>query len=408
MSDQDPIDSSINSINPIKKVLILYLQAGGGHKSNATSLHNTLKEYNPNLEIELFDFGVNGPIKESSYIWLTEKAKPIWYLVSILVRNKFIIKFCNFWFQVFYKQIIEKKFSEFEPDLVLNTYYFSASTIDNLLSNLPQNRNITAITDTWSAPSVWFSNTKLQYLVFSESAFERGLACSVPKRNLIRSNYFFDSKFNQELDSDQINQFLISRNLRINLDNIVILGGGGSMPNGEKILFELIKTLEQASNNSNHQHFQIICICGRNQTLYNLCLEAKQKFPLEIQKLVLIEGFTQNVYEYLNSAKVVISKAGPASILETLALKKPLIISSYIWEQELANKDFIVNNQVGYYQTNPKKIAITAINLLTDKDKYLTLKQNIIKLNLHSNNQEIAKSCLYAQYNFNYYTNLSR
>ena len=384
---------------PINKVLILYLQAGGGHKSNAIALKNTLQSYKPELEVELFDFGLKGPIKETSYTWLTEKAKPLWHAISILGKNKLIIRLCNFLFQIFYKKIIKKKALEFQPDLVLNTYYFSASTINNLLPLLPNlspNHNITAVTDTWSAPSIWFSNPSLQYLVFSDNAFERGINCDIKSANLIKANYFFDSKFNQEMSTEEINQFLSSKKLQTNLDNIVILGGGGSMPDGDKIFLELVKKLESSNQSEQNPQklFQIICICGRNQTLYNLCLEIKNKLPEKLQKLILIEGFTTQVYEYLNSAKIVISKAGPASILEITALKKPIIISSYIWEQELANKDFVIGNQIGIYEINPNLIATQTIEIINNQSKYQAFKNKLNALNIQSNNQQIASLCL--------------
>ena len=81
---------------------------------------------------------------------------------------------------------------------------------------------------------------------------------------------------------------------------------------------------------------------------------------------------------------IVIAKSGPATILEVVALNKPLFLIHYIWEQEQGNMQYVVNNNLGIYEPNPR-IMIHQIQ------EYLSGKIHFDQLEIKNNLSEISR-----------------
>ena len=65
-----------------------------------------------------------------------------------------------------------------------------------------------------------------------------------------------------------------------------------------------------------------------------------------------VYGFVDFVYELINISDAVITKGGPATVMEILQLNKIPVISSYIWEQEKGNVELVTQSNVGFYEPN--------------------------------------------------------
>ena len=92
----------------------------------------------------------------------------------------------------------------------------------------------------------------------------------------------------------------------------------------------------------------------------------------------------------MNSSDIVISKCGASTFMEILLSQKIPIINSYLWEQEKGNVEFIVDNDLGFYEKSTKKIAKIVKKLLEKPDLMDELKHNIKSMKLKNGNTEIA------------------
>ena len=87
---------------------------------------------------------------------------------------------------------------------------------------------------------------------------------------------------------------------------------------------------------------------------------------------------------------IVISKSGASTFMEILLTKKLPVISSYLWEQEKGNVDFITNNNLGIYETSSKKIAKFCSEILSDSEKYKNFQKNISSKKIENGTEKIA------------------
>lgn len=120
---------------------------------------------------------------------------------------------------------------------------------------------------------------------------------------------------------------------------LVSLGGEGVGAN----VLEIVRTLGASPLKP-----QIVVITGRNETL---------KRKLEAAPGVRALGYVTNVADYLAAADIVVGKAGPASVLEALAVGRPVLMTSYAGLNEQKLVQFVVAKDLGAYVPKPSGLG---------------------------------------------------
>jgi UDP-N-acetylglucosamine:LPS N-acetylglucosamine transferase len=87
---------------------------------------------------------------------------------------------------------------------------------------------------------------------------------------------------------------------------------------------------------------QVVAITGRNETLRE---ELRTLRPST--RGLRVEGFVENMAEYLAASDVFVGKAGPSSVYEALAVGRPVLASGYAGLNELGVVRFIENRGLG-------------------------------------------------------------
>jgi 1,2-diacylglycerol 3-beta-galactosyltransferase len=70
-----------------------------------------------------------------------------------------------------------------------------------------------------------------------------------------------------------------------------------------------------------------------------------------------IYGFTDQVLKIMSQSDLIITKAGPGSIAEALAMNLPIIITSWLPGQEEGNVEFVRQTGVGRVTKDPKEVV---------------------------------------------------
>jgi len=374
------------------KLLILYARSGGGHESAAKAIRNQVhSRYGDTVEVELLDIFSDSPkwvqwTFSQGYVLLVEKLFPIWALLTMLWKVRVFASLSGYLISLHAKKIIQKTIHQFAPDKVISTYIFGAEIANQIFKkNDSPIRTQVIVTEIFKPPSIWFLNKDNQYLVFSSIAKSVALQSQISVQNIHLFDYFF-----QEYQSNQAKITYIKKELGfITKDSVpskplvLIVGGGDSMPGGKAILQAILES--QTS-------FDVAFVCGRNLKLKQSCeLILDNFYNIGGVREVKILGFTEYLQELIDQATVVISKAGPATVLETLGHGKPIILSSYIWEQEKGNMEFVVNNQLGFYEPKPKELAKRLEFLLNNPKEIEKLTTNTQNLNLASGIGDLVK-----------------
>ena len=83
---------------------------------------------------------------------------------------------------------------------------------------------------------------------------------------------------------------------------------------------------------------EIAIVCGKDAFMKKNIERMAKRYP---NKTIHVYGFIDFMFELMNISDIIVSKGGPATVLEALMLEKPLIVSQYVFGQEKGNVDFV-------------------------------------------------------------------
>jgi UDP-N-acetylglucosamine:LPS N-acetylglucosamine transferase len=95
---------------------------------------------------------------------------------------------------------------------------------------------------------------------------------------------------------------------------------------------------------------QVVVIAGRNEAL-------KKELKALGRSGLRIEGFVENLAEYLAASDVFVGKAGPASVYEALVVGRPALVTGYAGLNEVGVARFIENRRLGRYIETPDMLV---------------------------------------------------
>jgi 1,2-diacylglycerol 3-beta-galactosyltransferase len=125
----------------------------------------------------------------------------------------------------------------------------------------------------------------------------------------------------------------------------VLLVGGGE---GIGRLAEFARALGSA-----HLPVQMIVVAGRNKALQVAMETERPSFDIP----VAILGFVEDMPELMNAADVIVTKAGPGTIAESLACGLPIILTGAIPGQEVGNIDYVIAQHAGVLARTPAEVV---------------------------------------------------
>jgi processive 1,2-diacylglycerol beta-glucosyltransferase/1,2-diacylglycerol 3-beta-galactosyltransferase len=135
-----------------------------------------------------------------------------------------------------------------------------------------------------------------------------------------------------------------------------------------------------------HLDVEIAVVCGHDE-LQRWAIQTLAK--LHKKRKVAAFGFIDFMFDLMNIADIVVSKGGPATILEALILKKPLIVTQYVYGQEKGNVEFLVHNGVGFYTTRVRNMVSTVSRLCTHPESYAGIQKRLKELHIEIGTDQI-------------------
>jgi UDP-N-acetylglucosamine:LPS N-acetylglucosamine transferase len=96
----------------------------------------------------------------------------------------------------------------------------------------------------------------------------------------------------------------------------------------------------------------IILACGSNAMLKEQFTTLAAQLPQNSPVKLTVLSFTKEIYKYLHAADLVIGKAGPNMIFETVAGETPFFATNHIAGQEDGNLEMIREYRIGYVEEN--------------------------------------------------------
>ncbi len=327
----------------MKKIQILFHDAGGGHRNAAVALQTVVAQQNRPWQVDLVQFQD-----------LTDHLDVLRKLTGIRIQEQYNTLLRNGWTlgATQLLRVLQATIRLFHGPMVkLLAKHFEKQPADLMISVIPHfNREIA---EAWSScyrgrpfvtiltdladfpPHFWIEPVKEQYVICgTERAVQQARQSGKdPSHVFATSGMILRPDFYQEDHSDPVT-LRRELNLRPDLTTGMLLFGGF----GTKVMYEIVERLEAAK-----LPLQLIALCGRNEKLAEEFRARAWKIPLNIL------GFTKEVHRLMRAADFLIGKPGPGSVAEAMVRRLPVILecNASTLPQERYNTEWVKEKRVG-------------------------------------------------------------
>jgi 1,2-diacylglycerol 3-beta-galactosyltransferase len=364
-----------------KRILYLFSDTGGGHRASTNALIRAVSKLKPDYEQKMVDVFAEC----SSFLNIFAKMYApvirfapklwgkLWYMLDDMNKLRRLEKMTRpFVMKELKKLIVTEK-----PDLIVSVHpllnHLTTQAMRDLKHHTPM---ITVITDPVTFHRSWVDEEVDEIVVATEEAKRRTIGFGMPKERIKLLGLPIDPRFALKDEEKRKIRFRLHHEQK--LFTLLLMGGG----EGGGKMYDIIKALSDAG-----LKIQAIVICGRNKRLEEKLnkIAPKLNFPLKVY------GFTNEVPSLMSESDLLITKAGPGTIAEALAMNLPMIITSWLPGQEEGNVDFVRSHGVGRVSEDPLEIASMVKELKENKKEFDQIKKNIAKVSMPHSAFDIAK-----------------
>jgi len=350
-----------------KRLLFLFSDTGGGHRSTAYAVAQALRDlYEEQAHIELVDALAEyapWPFRrlDSLYPYLVRLRGSVWaagYHLSDGPRQATLLtRGC--WPLV--RPAFLHLFREHPADVIVCCHpLFNDIVLRTLTSAKRSQPLITLVTDLATAHAFWFVPGVTRCLVPTEEVRRCGLDRGMPAERLLVTGLPVDRRFVTTAQEDPL---AVRQKLGLDPDLPMVLLVNGAEGMGP--LHQLYRAVADSG-----VHAQLVIIAGRNK-------QAQAKLSIERSPVpVHVKGFVNNMHEWMRAADLLVTKAGPSTISEALVMGLPMVLSGALPGQERPNADYVVRTGAGVWAPTPREAA-TAVKELLRPDNHRLAKMAV-------------------------------
>ncbi len=341
------------------RIEFVFFDAGGGHRSAATSLQLAVQSASLPWDVHLMN------------------------LQEVLDRLDILRRFTGLRIQDFYNKMLASGWTlgsaqllrvlqftiaayhrpcvrmladcwrEFDPDMVVSFIpHFNTELNESLQLAHPGRPFVTILTDLANhPPRFWIEKQKQEFICGTERALAQVLEAGHSPATAHRaSGMILHPRFYEPIETSRsAGRELLG--LSPELPTGLILFGG----HGSNVIADIVASLDRSNLD-----LQLIAICGRNDKLAQSLRSRRGRIR------VFVEGFTKQIPYYMHLSDFFIGKPGPGSLSEAVAMQLPVITECNSWTlpQERYNADWIREKEIGLVVRSFRQIEPAARQLL--------------------------------------------
>lgn len=353
-----------------KTILILTSKTGGGHISLAESLHDLLSQDEQTGD----EKHENIPTDTRTLAITIVDPQPGFFHRHYRVVSRYALWLWAAEFQFFdtprrallahrvFTQLVRRQLNalldDVQPDLIITTYPFLSYEV---MSVLAQRSSVVPLvllfSDANGVHASWLTERRAAAtFATTRETYEQALALGFAPDRLhlvgwpVRSQFARAYLSRQEERTEKLTQL----NLAPHRFTVFLQGGG----EGAARIDRTIKSVLAASGAKDD--VQVILATGTNHTLLARYKNVPNLAPLP---------YTKEIASYMVPADVIMGKAGPNILFESVMLGKPFIATSYIPGQEEANLPFIQRHGLGWVALQPEAQHSLLSSLIHNPDQ---------------------------------------
>jgi 1,2-diacylglycerol 3-beta-galactosyltransferase len=333
-----------------QRILLLMADTGGGHRSCAEAVLESLRRRaGDQYAVEMVDV-LSGyapfPFNKLDAIYphMTRFSKVTWEpayrFTNTPDRARFLIR--TAW--PIAQEAAHKVLISHPADLIVSfhpLYNYAMLWAKEKENNLTP--MATVVTDLATGHAMWCAPGMVRYMVPTEQAARLASEYGLQRDQIEVTGLPVSRRFT-ELTGRPKQEVRRNLDLEPDMPTVLLMGGGQGMGRMYSVARALASTKIE---------FQLIIVAGRNPQLKLQLQMADWKIP------VRIFGFTREIPVLMAASDILVTKAGPSTVAEAMAMGLPMILSGYIPGQEDGNMEIVVQGKAGVYAPTPKQMAQT-------------------------------------------------
>ncbi len=340
----------------MKRILILMSDTGGGHRASAEALCDALAErFGDAFQVNMVDLWIQHtppPLNRvpKAYRFLVDDVPWLYKFIYEAGERPNLVEPLMRVTAAFLQPFIGPALARFHSDLIVSVHPLMQEIPLQVLAQMrwviPF---VTVVTDLVTVPPVWLDSSVTLCFVPTDEAYHLAVRSGLTPEQLRQCGLPIRPAFAcKARPKDLLRQELgMAHGVPAAL---VVSGGEGMGPVGD-IARAVASRLAEESRDPGPAAGQLVVICGRNEPLRQELVASRWPVP------TVVKGFVDNIWDWMAASDCIITKAGPGTIAEALALGLPILLSGYIPGQETGNVPYVLKHGVGLYVEEPRQIA---------------------------------------------------
>ena len=262
-----------------------------------------------------------------------------------------------------------KQIKEFKPNLIISDHCMFTKAISKLLRknhlNIPF---MVAVIDLVNPPNVWRDKQASISFLPTPEVYDQYIRLGFRPEQLVVSGFPIREDIKvlsmPKKQTDKTNILLVTPSINLK------------------------KNLKIAKQVNKVDNANITFVCGRDAKLYYALTKEQSKGHL---KNIKVLGFVNNMNELLDSAHILLTKAGPNMLLEGTRSGTAVIVTDHIPGQEAQNFRYITDNGYGIKCEKTNKLYALITNMIETRTLQIYLN-NVVATKYNNGAQIIAQN----------------
>ena len=242
--------------------------------------------------------------------------------------------------------------------------------------------SLTIITDPFTCHPMWFYQQCMPVACYTPQLRDYAARrYGVAPESMMVKNPIINHAYDRPMDHSKARALKSTYGLSQERDMVLIVGGGEGLPRGERYLDEMLRLNREAD---------VVFVAGKNDELRAEAEKVALRWQGRRTAKTVVYGFVDFMSDLMNMSSVIVTKGGPASVLEAAMLEKPIMIAHYFYGQERGNVDFVVKNGLGSYTQTPRGTAEAVMSLLASPEAVRQVARHYDRVRLTNGTPEFA------------------
>ena len=359
----------------MRRIALVYFDAGGGHRNAAMALEAAIQQSNLPWDVKLVNLQ---ELLDSIDFIRRYTGLRMQDVYNRMLRNGWtlgstqLMRVLQGVIRLYHGKtvrLLERYWRDQKPDLAVSLIpHFNRALCESMRKACPDKPFVTILTDIADYPPHFWIERQEQFLICgSARAVEQARQSGYSAEHIFRtSGMILNPRFYGYTAIDRA-----AERTKLGLDPtrmtaLVLFGGQGA----RRKMMAIDRRLSESS-----LQIQLILICGKNERL------VKELRAQARPKPRLVEGFTTNMPYYMQLADFFIGKPGPGSIAEALAMGLPVIVENNAWTlpQERYNAVWVREKDVGLVVKNFNTV-VNAVEQMLDSSTFERFRCNARKM----------------------------